>query len=191
MYADARLVALERRGFLETLAVMDALGIAPVSLPRYPVRLLAAAMRHMPAIMLNPVLRRKIAGGRGGKPPSLQLGLAQGNPRSEGEFLYGAVARAGAEAGIDTPVNRALWETLRAIASGAVAWDAYRGKPERLIEAVAAYKISFAIPTWRTCLGGMDHDILISRLVLAEQKRDARRKSTALPKAIRASTYTA
>ena len=54
VYADARLVALERRGFLETLAVMDALGIAPVSLPRYPVRLLAAAMRHMPAILLEP-----------------------------------------------------------------------------------------------------------------------------------------
>jgi 2-dehydropantoate 2-reductase len=138
VYADARLVALERRGFLETLAVMDALGIAPVNLPRYPVRLLAAAMRHMPAIMLNPVLRRKIAGGRGGKPPSLQLGLAQGNPRSEGEFLYAAVARAGADVGIDTPVNRALWETLRAITSGAVAWEAYRGKPEQLIEAVAS-----------------------------------------------------
>jgi 2-dehydropantoate 2-reductase len=136
VYSDARLVALERRGFLETLAVMDALGIEAVSLPRYPVRLLAGAMRHMPAILLNPVLRRKIAGGRGGKPPSLQLGLAQGNPRSEGEFLYGAVARAGATAGVDTPINRALWETLRAIASGEVAWDVYRGKPERLIEAV-------------------------------------------------------
>lgn len=139
VYADARLVALERRGFLETLAVMQALGIAPVSLPRYPVRLLAAAMQHMPAVALNPVLRRKVAGGRGGKPPSLQIGLAQGNPRSEGEFLYGAVARAGAKAGIATPVNRALWETLRAIASGAVAWDAYRGKPERLLEAVASF----------------------------------------------------
>jgi 2-dehydropantoate 2-reductase len=139
VYADTRLLALERRGFLETLAVMDALGIVPVSLPRYPVRLLAAAMRHMPAIMLNPVLRRKIAGGRGGKPPSLQLGLAQGNPRSEGVFLYGAVARAGAAAGIDTPVNRALWDTLDAIASGAVAWDVYRGKPEQLIEVVASF----------------------------------------------------
>ena len=96
-------------------------------------------MRHLPAILLNPVLRRKIAGGRGGKPPSLQLGLAQGNPRSEGEFLYGAVARAGAEAGIDTPVNRALWETLRAITSGTVAWDTYRGQPERLSEAVASF----------------------------------------------------
>src|SRR5262249_24088492 len=128
VYADARLVALERRGFLETLAVMDALGIAAVSLPPYPVRVLARPAPHMPGGLLNAVLRRKIAGGRGGKPPSLQLGLAQGNPRSEGEFLYGAVARAGAAAGVATPINRALWETLRSIASGAVAWDVYRGK---------------------------------------------------------------
>jgi len=140
VYSDARLVALERRGFLETLAVMDALGIAPVSLPRYPVRLLAAGMRHLPSILLTPLLRRKIAGGRGGKPPSLQLGLAQGNPRSEGEFLYAAVARAGAEAGIDTPVNRALWEVLGAISSGEIAWDAYRGQPERLLAACVSHQ---------------------------------------------------
>ncbi|MEO7912537.1 MAG: 2-dehydropantoate 2-reductase [Roseiflexaceae bacterium] len=140
VYSDTRLVALERRGFLETLTVMEALGIEPVSLPRYPVRLLAGAMRHMPTIMLNPMLRRKIAGGRGGKPPSLQLGLAQGNPHSEGEFLYAAVARAGAEAGIDTPVNRALWEILRAIASGEVAWDVYRGQPERLLAACVSHQ---------------------------------------------------
>jgi 2-dehydropantoate 2-reductase len=136
VYADARLIALERRGFLEALAVMDRLGITPVSLPRYPVTLLSAAMRRMPPILLNPVLHRKIASGRGGKPPSLQLGLAQGNSRSEGEFLYGAVARAGAAAGVDTPVNSGLWQTLRAIASGDAAWDTYRGKPERLLEAV-------------------------------------------------------
>ena len=90
-------------------------------------------------MILNPVLRRKIAGGRGGKPPSLQIGLAQGNPRSEGEYLYGAVARAGAAAGIDTPINRALWEILRAIAGGEVAWDVYRGKPDRLIATVAGH----------------------------------------------------
>ncbi|HEU5097473.1 MAG TPA: 2-dehydropantoate 2-reductase [Roseiflexaceae bacterium] len=140
VYADARLVALERRGFLEALAVMEKLGIAPVSLPRYPVKLLARAMRYMPAALLNPVLRRKVAGGRGGKPPSLQIGLAQGNPRSEGEFLYGAVARAGAACGVDTPVNRALWETLHAIASGTTAWDTYRGKPGRLLDSIASYQ---------------------------------------------------
>jgi 2-dehydropantoate 2-reductase len=136
IYADPRLVALERSAFLEALAVMDRLGIAPIDLPRNPAALLASAMRHMPALLLNPLLRRAVAGGRGGKPPSLQLDLARGNADSEGEFLYGAVARAGTEVGIPTPVNRALWDILHMIATGAVAWDAYRRAPERLLEAV-------------------------------------------------------
>jgi 2-dehydropantoate 2-reductase len=136
IYADARLVALERRAFLEALAVMDRLDIAPLNLPRYPAALLAHAMRYMPAPLLNPLLGKKIAGGRGGKAPSLQLDLARGNKRSEGDFLYGAIARAGAEAGVATPVNRALWETLRALINGTAAWDDYRRQPERLLEAV-------------------------------------------------------
>jgi 2-dehydropantoate 2-reductase len=136
IYDDARLVALERGAFLEALTVMDRLGITPINLPRNPAALLASAKRHMPALLLNPLLRRAVAGGRGGKPPSLQLDLARGSARSEGQFLYGAVARAGAEVGIPTPVNRALWDTLHMIATGAVAWDAYRRAPERLLEAV-------------------------------------------------------
>jgi 2-dehydropantoate 2-reductase len=137
IYADARLVALERRAFLEALAVMDRLGIAALNLPRYPAALLAQAMRYLPAPLLNPLLGKKIAGGRGGKAPSLQLDLARGNKRSEGDFLYGAIAHAGAEAGVATPVNRALWETLRALINGTAAWDDYRRQPERLLEAVA------------------------------------------------------
>src|SRR5262249_26263310 len=88
IYADARLVALERRAFLEALAVMERLGAAPINLPRYPVALLAGAMRQLPAPLLSLLLRRRIAGGRGGKLPSLQMALAQGKQRSEGEFLY-------------------------------------------------------------------------------------------------------
>lgn len=137
IYADPRLIALERRASLEALAVMDRLGIEPVNLPCYPAALLAGAMRLMPAALLNPLLRRKVAGGRGGKPPSLQIDLTRGNQRSEGKFLYGAVARAGVEAGVSTPINRALWATLRAIASGEAAWETYRRKPEQLLELVA------------------------------------------------------
>jgi 2-dehydropantoate 2-reductase len=142
IYADPRLIALERRASLEALAVMDRLGIEPVNLPRYPAALLAGAMRWMPAALLNPLLRGKVAGGRGGKPPSLQIDLMRGNQRSEGKFLYGAVARAGAEAGVSTPINRALWATLRAIATGEVAWETYRRRPELLLELVAGDRAS-------------------------------------------------
>jgi 2-dehydropantoate 2-reductase len=115
---------------------MDRLGIKPMNLPRYPAALLASAMRRMPGIFLYPLLRRFVAGGRGKKPPSLQLDLARGNPRSEGAFLYGAVAQVAQAAGIAAPTNRALWNTLESIASGAVAWDSFRRRPERLIALV-------------------------------------------------------
>jgi 2-dehydropantoate 2-reductase len=138
VYADRRLVALERQAFLEGLHVMEQLGIKPVNLPRYPAATLALAMRRIPLVLLAPLLRWRIAGARGGKPPSLQLDLARGNRRSEGEFLYGAVVRAAVQAGVRAPVNRALWETLQTVVSGEVAWNAYRRQPERLLEAVAS-----------------------------------------------------
>jgi 2-dehydropantoate 2-reductase len=137
IYADPRLVAIERRAFLEALAVMDRLAIKPINLPRYPAALLAKAMRYVPTALLYLLLRRFVAGGRGTKPPSLQLELARGNPRSEGAFLYGAVAQAAQEADIAAPTNRALWSTLESIASGAVTWDSFRRQPERLIAVIA------------------------------------------------------
>jgi 2-dehydropantoate 2-reductase len=138
VYADRRLVALERRAFLEALQVMDKRGIRPVNLPRYPAALLAAIMRRAPVALIIPLLRRKIARGRGGKAPSLHLDLARGHGRSEGEFLYGAVFCAAMEEGLAAPVNRALWETLQGIASGALAWEQFRRRPERLLAAVAS-----------------------------------------------------
>jgi 2-dehydropantoate 2-reductase len=137
VYADRRLVALERRAFCETLGVMNQLGIRPVNLPRYPAALLAVLMRHAPIALLDPLLRRKIAAGRGGKTPSLHLDLARGNRRSEGDLLYGAVVRAAEHTGIATPVNRTLWGILRGIAGGTLAWDDYRHNPSRLLAEVA------------------------------------------------------
>jgi 2-dehydropantoate 2-reductase len=138
VYADPRLVALERRAFLEALRVMDKRAIRPVNLPRYPAALLAAVMRWAPAALIDPLLRRKIAHGRGGKTPSLHLDLARGSRRSEGEFLYGALSCAAREAGLQAPVNRALWEILHGLTAGTIAWDDFRRKPERLLAAIDA-----------------------------------------------------
>lgn len=137
VYADRRLVALERQAFCEALQVMDRLHIRPVNLPRYPAALLALAMRRAPAALLDPLLGRLIAGGRGGKTPSLHLELARGNCRSEGDLLYGAVVRAAEHLGIAAPTNRVLNDTLRDLASGRLSWDDYRHNPERLLVAVA------------------------------------------------------
>jgi 2-dehydropantoate 2-reductase len=134
VFADPRLAAVERGVFLEALAVMERLGARPVNLPGAPAALLAAAMRHAPPWVLYPLLRRAVAGGRGGKPPSLQLDLARGRERTEARQLYGAIAERAAEAGVAAPLNRGLWEAVRAIASREVSWEEFRGKPERLLE---------------------------------------------------------
>jgi 2-dehydropantoate 2-reductase len=137
VYADGRLVALERRAFMEALAVMRRLGIRPLNLPRYPAALLALAMR-LPPPLLYPILRRAVAGGRGGKEPSLLGDLRRGSKHSEGEVLYGAVAHAAGQAGVAAPVNAALWRTLQAVASGAEPWERYRHKPDELLSVVSS-----------------------------------------------------
>jgi 2-dehydropantoate 2-reductase len=136
VYADARLAALERRAFLEALAVMERLGAHPVNLPGMPAALLALAIRRLPAALLYPLLRRAVAGGRGGKPPSLQLDLARGRERTEARQLYGAIAEEAARVGVPAPVNQALWRTVRAIAAGERSWDEFRRNPARLLAEV-------------------------------------------------------
>lgn len=133
VYADRRLVALERRAFREALAVMAKLDARPVDLPSYPAALLSRAMRWLPAPILFPVLRRVVAGGRGGKDPSLLRDLRAGRRRSEGEFLYGAIAAEAARQGVPAPVNAGLWRVLGGIAAGEIAWEEYKGKPEKLL----------------------------------------------------------
>ena len=138
VYADDRLIAIERRAFREALAVMDRRGLAPINLPRYPAVPLALAMRFAPPALLYPLLRRTVAGGRGGKLPSLLIELRRGNPRSEGQFLYGAVAEAATKIGVAAPVNAALWATLDGIATNRLRWDDYRRNPTRLLAELGA-----------------------------------------------------
>ncbi|WP_322495924.1 ketopantoate reductase C-terminal domain-containing protein, partial [Chloroflexus sp.] len=69
------------------------------------------------------------------KDPSLLRDLRAGRTRSEGEFLYGAVVAATAAHGLAAPVNAGLWRVLGGIARGELAWDDYRGQPERLLAA--------------------------------------------------------
>lgn len=136
VYADRRLVALERRAFLEGLAVMERLGIPPTNLPGYPTVLLVALMQRLPPPLLHPILQRAIAGGRGGKAPSLHIDLRQGRTQLESDMLYGAIARRASDIGMIVPVNTTLYSILNGIASGALSWNDFRGKPERLLHSV-------------------------------------------------------
>jgi 2-dehydropantoate 2-reductase len=133
VYAHPALFVLERAAFREALAVMRALHLRVVSFPNYPVPLLAWAMQHLPSGLLRPLLARLVASGRGDKKPSLQMDLAAGRQQSEALYLNGAVVSYAERLGVQTPVNRALLDTLLGIAAGRIPWDEFRGQPEKLL----------------------------------------------------------
>ncbi|NJK80202.1 MAG: ketopantoate reductase family protein [Chloroflexaceae bacterium] len=136
VYADPRLLNLERDAFNEAVAVMRRLNLQPVNLPAYPTAVLAFALQQLSPGIVNPLLKRMVTGGRGGKLPSLHADLQRGRKRSEGQYIYGAFAAAAQQAGTTAPINATLWHILNTIATGETAWDTFRKKPDRLLEAV-------------------------------------------------------
>lgn len=137
VFADRRTATLEVKALREALAVLRAQGLAPVRLGNYPVPLLAWAAETWPESLLRFLLGKMVAGGRGGKMPSLHIDLSAGKGKSEVAYLNGAVARKGAELGIPTPVNRTLTNVLLSLTRGDAPWAYYRDHPERLLAAIS------------------------------------------------------
>jgi 2-dehydropantoate 2-reductase len=135
VYADPRLFEVERSQVLESLRVMRALGLTPVTLPGADVRMLALGFR-VPGVIARPVIGRVVAGARGGKSPSLLQHLRAGGGPSESPWLNGGVARAGLGSGVPTPVNAALAALMEAAAADPAAWARTRGRPDALLAAV-------------------------------------------------------
>ncbi len=128
--------ALEIRAIREIRAVMAALKLTAIDLPRYPVRALFAAVA-LPVPFARLALRRRIAGARGRKAPSLLLDIRAGKGRTENDALNGAVAAAGRNAGVATPVNATYARVLAEIAASPEARARYRNRPAALVAAVA------------------------------------------------------
>ena len=132
VFADKRLYKLEIEMLRECLAVMDALGLEEVDLPKTPVRMLAMAT-ELPLWLSKPLLGRAAGSGRGAKMPSFHIDLHSGRGKSEVDFLHGAVVRAGKKAGVATPVNKVLTETLLALTNKEIPLDEFAGQPEKLL----------------------------------------------------------
>ena len=137
VYAHPRAFGVERHQLLEALAVMRSLGLAPVALPGADVRWLALAAR-LPAALSRPILRRIVGGARGGKDPSLRLHVRSGSGPSEVSWLNGAVAREADRLSLPAPVNRGLSELVDAVVSDPERRAWFRGRPDRLVEALEA-----------------------------------------------------
>jgi len=132
-----RVFTLEIRMLREVRAVMHALGISAIDLPRYPVRALLG-VATLPSPVARGMLAARIAGARGSKPPSLLLDLRSGRPETEVHVLNGAVAAAGLEHHVATPVNAVYARVLDAIAHMPQLWAKYRERPEALEAEVEA-----------------------------------------------------
>lgn len=132
-----KIFTLEIRMIREVRAVMQALRIEPIDLPRYPVRALFG-VAALPSPLSRTLLAHSIAGARGTKPPSLLLDLRRAKPQTEVDVLNGAVAAAGLELRVPTPVNAVYTRVLNDIAHTPPLWAKYREHPDRLEAEVEA-----------------------------------------------------
>jgi 2-dehydropantoate 2-reductase len=138
IYADPRLFDVERRQMLETLAVMTKLGLRSVALPGAAIPWLAFGFRA-PAVLARPFLARIVGGARAGKSPSLRLHVrsaptdAPAAEPTEAPWMNGAVASAGAAAGVATPVNARLAALVDEVAADPERRGWFAGNPERLL----------------------------------------------------------
>jgi 2-dehydropantoate 2-reductase len=128
---------LEIRAIREVRAVMQALGVTPIDLPRYPVRALQGTAT-LPSPIAKRLMAGRVAGARGTKPPSLLLDLRAGKAQTEVDFLNGAVACAGRDHGVPTPVNSVYARVLDDIAHMPQLWAKYRERPDTLAAEVEA-----------------------------------------------------
>ncbi|MBC5810053.1 MAG: ketopantoate reductase family protein [Candidatus Eremiobacteraeota bacterium] len=129
--------SLEVRAMRETAAVMRAMKLGPVDLPRYPVRALQSVIA-LPSPMAKLVIGRRIAGARGRKPPSLLLDLRAAKGQTEVDVLNGAVVDAGRRLGVPTPINAVFARVLDDISHMPQLWAKYRERPQALYAEVLA-----------------------------------------------------
>ena len=137
IYAEPAAFDVERRQLIEALEVMKAQGLRTVALPGADVRLLALGVR-LPASIGRTIMRRVVAGARGGKDPSLRIHATSGSGPSEVHWLNGAVVRAADRLGLAAPVNRTLTELVDEVVADPARRAWFKGRPDRLVEAVQA-----------------------------------------------------
>ena len=132
--SDARLYRIEIEQMREAFRVMAALRIGVANLPGIPVRFLATLVNRLPPDVSRIVLARVAGSGRGEKMPSFHIDLHSGRHRSEVDYLNGAVVRHGKAAGVPTPVNRILTDTLTALVTGRLAVESYAHQIDRYLD---------------------------------------------------------
>lgn len=140
IYKSDAMFELEMKMLREALAVMDKLKLELIDLPGMPTNRLAFGVRRLPKSLLKPILIRAVAEGRGDKMPSFHIDLMAGKGKSEVLYHNGAIAKAGQENSVPTPVNTVLTDVLWKLTRDQLDWREYDGRPGRLLEDVKSYR---------------------------------------------------
>ncbi len=133
IYRHPKLCRIEMAQQREALAVMKALGLPVVNLPKTPVRALAWIVEHLPSTWACAMLRPLVAGGRGDKMPSFHRDLHEGTGRTEAAWYHGPVVRYGRKTGISTPVHQTLLDLWQAIERGDTDPSVFHHRPQALL----------------------------------------------------------
>lgn len=139
VYQSEAMFALEMAALREALKVMARLNIKVVNLPGAPAWWLAFAVQNLPPNLLKPILTRLVSSGRGEKMPSFALDLTAGKKQSEVLYHNGAIAKAGRESNIATPINTAFTDILLKLAHQEIDWQVYNGNVKELVAAMKQY----------------------------------------------------
>jgi 2-dehydropantoate 2-reductase len=124
------LFRLEIQALREAIGVIHQLRLPIINLPGLPVRPLAWAVR-IPPFFSQPLLRPAIAGGRGGKMPSMSHDVRRG--RTEVAWLNGAVVAAAEPLGLPTPANSTLTLKVQELAQQPDSVEELRLSPTDLV----------------------------------------------------------
>lgn len=137
VYTHKELFRIEKAQIMEAVAVMRRMGLRIMNLPGLPLKILLWLIRFLPDPLLQPLLVKLIAEGRGEKMPSFYIEKMKGSARSEVNYLNGAIVRMGEKFGISTPVNQALTEIFNKILSDPQIREEYSHHPELLERTIA------------------------------------------------------
>jgi 2-dehydropantoate 2-reductase len=140
VYSYGPTFKLEMDMLQETLAVMKKMKIKPVDLPGVSVGRLVFAVKRLPDSVVRPILTQIVGSGRGNKMPSFHIDLMAGKEVNEVSYHNGAVAEAGLELGVPTPVNAALTDILLMLARKEIDYQVYNGQPKSLVAEVQKYR---------------------------------------------------
>jgi 2-dehydropantoate 2-reductase len=141
IYKSSAIFQMEVAMVRETLKVMNALKLKVIDLPGAPTNRLVFGVRYLPQLLLQPIMTQLLAhDGRGDKMPSFHMDLTTSKGKSEIIYHNGAIARAGRQLNIPTPINAGLTDILLKLSREELDWRDYDGNAKKLLADIRRYQ---------------------------------------------------